>query len=239
MVNLVKMSFEPEGVVLPIDQILPGKKVKSSIKKSGKYKRIVASIREIGIIEPLNVFPFNGKEGNFLLLDGHMRLEALKELDQEEVLCLVSTDDEEYTKKTQFGSLNAIQEHYMIGRVIKKGVRVDRIAKVLNIDAKKIEQKSKLLDNICQEAQVLLKDKSITADAIRIFKKVIPIRQIEMAELMIAANNFTLPYTKALFAATPQNKLIKQENSKKISGITAEDMARMEREMENVKQDFK
>jgi len=238
MAKKVKMAFEPEGIILPIDRILPLKKIELSKKRAQKYKRIVASISEIGIIEPLSVFPENGDGCNFLLIDGHIRLEVLKELNFKETLCLVSTDDEAYTPNKQVGRLNAIQEHYMIVRAIKKGVRVERIAKVLNIDAKKIEQKSKLLNNITQEAQTLLKDKPITANAIRILKKVIPIRQIEMAELMIAANNFTLPYAKALYAATPQNKLLKQENAKKVEGISAEDMARMEREMENLKQDF-
>jgi hypothetical protein len=235
----VKMAFEPEGIILPIDRILPLKKIESSKKRSQKYKRIVASIREIGIIEPLSVFPENGNGGNYLLIDGHSRLEALKELNHKKVLCLVAIDDEGLTHNRELTRLNAIQEHYMIVRAIKKGARVEEIAKVLNIEAKKIEQKSNLLNNICYEAQALLKDKPITADAIRILKKVVPIRQIEIAELMIAANNFTLPYTKALYAATPQNKLVKLEKPKKINGVSPDDMARMEREMENLKQDFK
>ena len=63
-------------------------------------------------------------------------------------------------------------------------------------------------------------------------------RQIEIAELMIAANNYTLPYAKALYAATPQNRLIKQDNPKRVKGISAEDIAKMEKEMDNIKQDF-
>ena len=238
MDKTVKMAFHLEGVIMPIRRILPLKRVKSSTKKSQKYKRLVTSIREIGIIEPLNVFPENGDGGKYLLLDGHSRLEALKDLDHKEVPCLVAKDDEFFSHNKHVARLSAIQEHYMIARVVKKGVKEEEISKVLNIDIKAIKTKYELLDNISREAQVLLKDKPIAAAAIRLLKKVIPMRQIEIAELMIAANNYTLPYAKALYAATPQNRLIKQDNPKRVKGISAEDMAKMEKEMDNIKQDF-
>ena len=239
MAKSVRMAFETQCIILPIDRILPLKQVKSSVKKSRKYKRILASVREVGIIEPLCVFPEEENHGRHLLIDGHMRLEALKELNHSEVPCLVSKDDESYTVNKQVAHLSAIQEHFMIVRAIKRGVSVELIARALDIDAKKIEQKSKLLDDICQEAQVLLKNRPITGNAIRLLKKVVPIRQIEIAELMIAANNYTLSYAKALYAATPQTKLMKPENSKKVAGVSAEDMAKMERELEHIQQDFK
>ena len=239
MAKSVRMAFETQCIILPIERILPLKEVKSSVKKSRKYKRILASVREVGIIEPLCVFPEEENHGRHLLIDGHMRLEALKELNHSEVPCLVSKDDESYTVNKQVAHLSAIQEHFMIVRAIKRGVSVELIARALDIDAKKIEQKSKLLDDICQEAQVLLKNRPITGNAIRLLKKVVPIRQIEIAELMIAANNYTLSYAKALYAATPQTKLMKPENSKKVAGVSAEDMAKMERELEHIQQDFK
>jgi hypothetical protein len=239
MAKPVRMAFETQCIILPIDRILPLKQVKSSVKKSRKYKRILASVREVGIIEPLCVFPEKENHGRHILIDGHMRLEALKELNRTEAPCLVSKDDESYTVNKQVAHLSAIQEHFMIVRAIKRGVSVELIARALDIDAKKIEQKSKLLDDICQEAQVLLKNRPITANAIRLLKKVVPIRQIEIAELMIAANNYTLSYAKALYAATPQIKLMKPENSKKVAGVSTEDMAKMERELEHIQQDFK
>jgi ParB-like chromosome segregation protein Spo0J len=36
----------------------------------------------VGIIEPVIVFPQNGKLDSFLLLDGHIRLEVLRQLEE-------------------------------------------------------------------------------------------------------------------------------------------------------------
>lgn len=64
-------------------------------------------------------------------------------------------------------------------------------------------------------------------------------RQIEVAELLLTANNFTLGYCKALLAATRQADLVNPDQPKKVSGLTNEQMSRMEREMSSLQQDFK
>ena len=70
-------------------------------------------------------------------------------------------------------------------------------------------------------------------------RKVKPMRQIEMAELMLASANFTTSYAKCLFAATPQEQLADPEKAKEIKGIKPEDMARMEKELDVLGRDFK
>jgi hypothetical protein len=49
----------------------------------------------------------------------------------------------------------------------------------------------KLLDGIHEEAADLLKDKAISPKAIHLLKQVACVRQIEIAELMVSANNFS------------------------------------------------
>ena len=66
-----------------------------------------------------------------------------------------------------------------------------------------------------------------------------PMRQIEAAELMNTAGNYTSSYAKALLAATRQVDLVKSDKPKKVAGLTVEQMARMEREMETLQQDVK
>jgi len=85
----------------------------------------------------------------------------------------------------------------------------------------------------------LLKDKDAAAGAIREMKKVKPIRQIEMAELMCAAHNSSAVYAKCLLAATPDEQLLESDQPKEIDGLTPADMARMEHEMETIVRDFK
>ena len=239
MTKPVKMAFNPEGVKIPIDRILPLKMVKSSVKKTMKFRQIATSIREVGVIEHLIVHPQNGDSVNYLLLDGHLRFEVLKEIGQKEVFCLVSTDDEAFTYNHKVNRISPIQEHFMILRAVEKGVSEERIAKTLNVDVAKIRQKRNLLENICSEVVELLKDKQFSPNAIRILKKMKPMRQIEVAELMIAANNYTVPYAQALLAATPKDQLVEQLKPKGIEGLSPEEMARMEKETEILARDFK
>ena len=44
-------------------------------------------------------------------------------------------------------------------------------------------------------------------------------RQIEMAELMVAANNFSTSYAKCLLAATPQEHLLESNKPKEVRGL--------------------
>ena len=96
-----------------------------------------------------------------------------------------------------------------------------------------------MLVGICPEVVELLKDKSVNSRTFEVLRKMKPMRQIEAAELMSTAGNYTCSYAKALLAATRQADLVKSEEPKQIAGMTPEQMARMEREMEKVQRDLK
>lgn len=237
MTETVKMAFELKGVKLDIDKILPIRKMTPALRSSKKYKSIAASVKEVGIIEPLIVYPQNKKKGVYTLLDGHLRLDVLKEMEVPNVDCLIATDDETVTYNYQKNQLSTIQEHFMIMKALENGVSEEKIAKALDVDVNKIKQGRNLLHGICPEAVELLKEKRIHSKALRLFKKVTPIRQIEMAELMVAADIYTFPYAAALYAATPPDQVLEKE--KELKGVSAEDVARMEREMEQLEKDYK
>ena len=56
---------------------------------------------------------------------------------------------------------------------------------------------------------------------------------------MVATNNITVAYAQALLAATPPNMLVNEGAPKKVKGVTADQMAKMEREMANLESQFK
>src|SRR5207302_58922 len=137
-------------------RILPMRLFDDGIRKAAKYRCIAASLRELGLIEPLVVFPKPDGDGCFLLLDGHLRLMILKELGAASAKCLVATDDEGFTYNHKVNRLSAIQEHFMILRAIRNGISEERIARSLDVDVARIRQKRDLLDGICAEAVQLL-----------------------------------------------------------------------------------
>jgi len=239
MTKRVKLAFEPEGKVIRLEHLLPLRTVQKSTTKSRKYRRIEASIRQIGVIEPIVVFPQNGRNGRYLIVDGHLRYAVLKDMGEEEVFCLIATDDETFTYNHKVNQIAPIQEHFMIMKALEHGVSEQRIADTLNVDIAAIRKKRDMLDGICPEAVELLKNCTIAPGSLREYRRVLPMRQIEMAELMRAAHNFSAGYAKCLIAATPQEQLVEPEQPKEIDGLRPDDVARIEREMQTVEKDFK
>jgi len=235
----VKMAFESESRMVPLESILPLRRIDAGVRKTVKYLRIAASITELGIIEPLVVYPQDAASAGYLLLDGHIRFDILKERGETEALCLISTDDEAFTYNHKVNQVSPIQEHLMILKAIESGVSEERIAATLNVDVARIRQKRNLLSGVCPEAVELLKEKRTAAGGLREFKKVTPMRQIEMAELMIASNNFTGSYAKCLVAATPQDQLTEGKDAADGYGLSREDASRLEREMGKLGREFK
>jgi ParB-like chromosome segregation protein Spo0J len=174
-----------------------------------------------------------------LLLDGHLRLAILVEQGAEDVRCLVADDDEGFTYNKRVNRLATIQEHYMIVRALDRGVSEEKMARALNLDVKAIKRRRNLLDGVCPEVIELLGDKTVSARAFEVLRKMKPIRQIEVAELMIAVNNYSMAYVQALLGATRQADLVNPEKPKKVGALTPEQMARLERETAMVNQDFK
>ena len=235
----VRVGFNPRGMIIPIVNILPVKQLKPIMKGSQKYHQILSSVREVGIIEPLIVFPRNGGSGTYLLLDGHVRLQVLKDLGQTHAPCLIATDDEAYTYNKRVNRISTVQEHVMILKAIKSGVSEERIAKVLNVDVASIRQKRDLLEGICNEAAEILKTRQMSHLVFGLLKKMKPMRQIEVAELLATASNFSVPYTKALLAATKPDGLVDPDKHKAVQGLTADQVAKMQREMEVLHQELK
>lgn len=174
-----------------------------------------------------------------MLLDGHMRLDALRFLDATEAPCVVADDDESFTYNKRVNRLATIQEHYMIVRALDRGVPEEKLARALNVDVKVIRQRRHLLAGISPDVAELLKDKPVGHHAFQKLRKMKPIRQLEVAELMVSANNYTVSYAKALLATSKPGDLHKPDELKKATGLSAEQMARLEREMASVSEDYK
>ncbi|QMV27703.1 ParB N-terminal domain-containing protein [Brucella sp. BO3] len=236
-----RSSFERNTITVPVNDILPTRALSAGLKYSPKFKTILASIQEVGIIEPLAVFPEKGGKGDdkkYILLDGHVRLECLKVLGTTHAICLLSKDDEGFTFNRQINRLSAVQEHRMIMQAIAKKVPPERIAKALNVNVERIRARQRMLDGIAPEVVELLKDRLAARGVFPILRKMKPMRQIEAAEMMIAANRFTITYTTMILSATRPELLLEPKKPKPLEA-SAEDIARMEREMDKLYQDYR
>lgn len=234
----IQISFASETLRLPIGDIIALKKLPSGLLSSEKFNQIMASIREIGIIEPPMVAPDAGRSGRYLLLDGHLRLEAAKKLGHTELTCLISTDDEAFTYNKHISRLSPIQEHKMILKAMQRGVPIERLALVLGIDPNIILRRKNLLDGVCKEAQELLKDKMVAIETFSVLRRMKPIRQIEVSTLMNDSASYYASYANAMLAATPSEQLVEQGKSKKLKGFDNDKITRMQNELANVQRQY-
>lgn len=235
----VKIAFQEDILVIPIGSILPLKQVSDETKKLVRYKRVAQSIAEVGLIEPLVVSRQPDENGKYLLLDGHWRRAALLDRGEMSARCILAHDDETFTYNKRVNHLATIQEYFMIVRALARGVSEEKLAKALDVNIGHIKRRRAMLDGISSEVIEMLKDKMVSPVTFDVLRRMGPMRQVEVAELMLSASNFTVGYARALLAATKQIDLAKPERMKKIDGMTPEQIARMEREMSVLQQDFK
>lgn len=236
----IRLSFEAESITVTIAQLVPLKTFRPGLKESSKYTQILSSIKAVGLVEAPVVARDPKHPDRYFLLDGHLRIEALKDIGVSEVECIVSTDDETYTYNKRVNRLSAVQEHGMILRAIERGVPEAQIAEALGLDPKSIQSRVRMLNGICRDAIDILKDSPCPIGVFSLLRQMAPIRQIEAAEIMVGQNNFTAVFARVLLAATP-DKLRVTLRKKKDDGasITSDQLARMERELFNLQMQVK
>ena len=73
MSKKVALAFDPKGIMVPVGAILPLKQLGLPMKSSQKYQQILASVREIGLIEPLTLFFHKMKKSDYIFVIGRAR----------------------------------------------------------------------------------------------------------------------------------------------------------------------
>ena len=109
----------------------------------------------------------------------------------------------------------------------------------LSGDVSHIMKKMTLLDGICDEAAELLEDREFSAESSRVIRKMKATRQVECVELIVSANTITVSYAQALLVVTSTEMLVDGKKPPELSGLTQEQMAKMEREMSNLQGQYK
>lgn len=213
MAERAKAAFEFQVYTLPLTAIVPRHTLSPQSIKSSIFKQIKSSIQEIGLIEPLAVFPQD--ERGFLLVDGHLRFEALRQLGHTEVKVLFSKDDEGYTYNKRVNHIPPVAQHFMILHALKSGVSERRIAVALNVDVVSIRSKARMLDGICPDVVELFKDRHVTAAVFPVLRKMKSAIQIATAELMILRNDYSLAFARTRLDLTPPDLLVNNRNQRK------------------------
>jgi len=146
-----------------------------------------------------------------------------------------------YTYNKRINRIAAVQEHHMIKRAIERGVPESQIAEALGMEVSSVRRRQRMLDGICPDAADILKDTDCPLSIFDTLRRMLPLRQIEAAELMVGQNNFSGVFAKALLAATPEKLLVRvrKPGAGAEQSVTTEQISRMERELASLQTQVK
>jgi ParB-like chromosome segregation protein Spo0J len=210
-----------------------------NIRKSSKYRRIRSSIKAIGLVEPLVVFPSKIEPGYWLLLDGRVRFDVIRGLNWHEAICLVASDDEGFTYNKRIARLPLIQEHYMITRALERGVSAEKIAKTLNININTVKSRKSLLDGICPQVVELLKHKTVSPAVFTALRPMKVARQLVAVDLMLNGGCLNASYARALREGTRDIDLKENYKARRRQRLSSDQIARIQKETELLEQEYR
>lgn len=235
----VRLGFETDCLDIPLECLHSSKRLPTGVKNSVKYQQIRSSVSALGLVEPIVVAPDGDGKGQFMVLDGHLRVDALKDLGHTHARCLISKDDETYTYNKRVNRLSVVQEHKMIVKAVDGGTPIEKLAQALGLSADAIRNRFKLLNGICPEAVSLLAEKPATMGMFNVLRQMKPFRQIDVSQVMINLNNYSHKLALAMLNSTPPDQLIEKAAAKSHGNGASETLRRLERELAAVQADTK
>ncbi len=164
-----------------------------------EFERILASVKAIGLIEPLIVFP----EGDaFVITDGVQRYRALLEIGVETVPCIVGRQREAFTGNRMVNRVSPVQETRMIQKSLEE-LDEKTIAAALNLSQIAHRLKKTLLKHLHPDIAAALDQGAITRTCATELTYVKPERQCEILSAMKGYKDFSVAFARSLILKTP------------------------------------
>ena len=178
---------------------------------SDKYrKRIEASLRAVGLIEPFVVFPLGD---DYEILDGGLRYEILLNLGVETVPCLIGASREGFTGNRMVNQLSPAQEIRMLRKSLEE-LDEKTIANALGIAGIGHRLNLVLMKKLAPEISKAFESGKISLQCAKELAHVKPERQVEILALMESCRDYTVTFAKGLVLKTPVAKRAKPNGVK-------------------------
>jgi ParB family chromosome partitioning protein len=163
------------------------------------YERILASIKAIGLIEPLIVYP-EGDE--FVITEGVQRCRALTELGAEIAPCIIGKRREAFTGNRMVNRVSPLQEHRMIEKSLEE-LDESTIARTLGLAGISHRIKRTLLKQLSADVAAAFDQGAITRSCALELTFVKPARQDEILAAMKSYKDYSLAFARSLILKTP------------------------------------
>lgn len=229
---MIPSCFDNYFYEFDVNELIYSRPLPVNIRSAAKYNQIALTIKEIGLIEPVVVF-IDDKEHK-RILDGHLRVEILKDLGVSKVHCLISPVEDTYTYNKRVNRITIIQEQKMLLRAVESGVSVEKLSSVLGVTPQTVLSKIKISDGIAPEVMALLAEKNVPQALFSFLRKLKPYKQIEMVNTLISINNFTKNFSESMLHAMAPEHFVEVEKSRGDSNDVKRNLERLEKDMISV-----
>lgn len=217
------------GQDIPIEKLLPLNERSINFNSNSGYRKILSSIKSIGLIQPLCVYDENG---HYVILDGFLRFKALKQLSVTSVPCIVYQTKEAYTFNRMVNRLSPYQQSRMLRKSLET-LGHEEIEEVLGIKSLKFRLGTDLYEHLHPEVIKKLDYNKITRKCAAELTYVNKDRQLEILREMKTCNDFSISFGRALVIKSHP----KQRNDKKKTRKTwSEDSDKKQELVEKLKE---
>ena len=196
-----------EDVDISIVKLVP----RHERKVARKYRqRIEASLRAVGLIDPLIVFPI---EDSYEILDGTLRYQILLDLGVETVPCLIHTARDGFTGNRMVNQLSASQEMRMLRKSLEE-LDEKTIASALGMQGIGHRLNKGLLARLHPEVVKAFNVNKINLQTAKELTHVKQDRQAAILKLMTQCKDYSTTFARGLVLKTPVSKRAKANGTK-------------------------
>jgi ParB family transcriptional regulator, chromosome partitioning protein len=192
--------FEVDGIDVAVESLKPlNERPNINTEKHRGYRRIISSMRKVGLIEPLCIY----REGDsYIILDGYLRWLACTELGYETVPCILYKDKEAYTYNRMVNNLSGFQEMKMMRKSLES-LDEQTIADTFGLKNIRYRLAPTLVQQLHPSVAQAFEKELMGKTAALEMLCVKPERQAVMLREMKRVNDFTPAFIRALILKTP------------------------------------
>jgi len=196
-----------EGKDIDIDLLRPLNARNINFAANRGFRKILASIKAIGLIEPLSVYPDNGA---FVILDGFLRYTVCKELGVKRVPCLIHKDNQAYTFNRNVNRLSGYQEVRMLRKSLET-LDAKTIAATFGMTTIRHRLAPSLTKHLHPNVLAAFRDNLIGRTCAMEFTNTCHDRQLEMLADMKRVGDYSPTFCRTLVIQTPASRRAKKE----------------------------
>lgn len=196
---MLNNNTDVKGSDLPIVRLVP-RQTREIAKR--EQTRLSASIRSVGLIEPLVVFK---ERDEYIILDGYQRYRILLEMGVEKVPCLIWREKEAFTGNRMVNRLSPSQEMRMLRKSLEE-LDEKTIADAFGVVSIGYRLNQSLMKQLHAQVNRAFEAGKIAKNCAREFRYVKQERQLEILELCESCNDYSVPFVRGLIVKTPPSK---------------------------------